>query len=390
MQLKWEYPLPTSEKSEDYQYESPILENGDYLYFASKSAGFPKLHILYKENGEECGSFLLQQSVRVLPLEYIFFLYNSKTIIYAGDLHFIQNTEVIRTLEFAGKGKITSHLLCDNHLYVSCNNGEQASLCCIDLNKMVFLWNIDISNTKPYHAGELCFYNNIISCYGRDQLLFINNVDGQIISTIKISRIDKLFCPLPLDDDTMLIGYTNWTNAGILKYQISTKKIIWRHKRKFEGPQLKCKIYCYQDTAFWVKNGTELISLNVKDGNETFSIRTSPWLYTDLQFIHDGILYGTAGADGYLNYLNWKTGNIKWSTFLKNGCAYYGIWDNSVFIGDFDKKIKQFNLCDGTLLNEMPVDGEVVGQIAVSEGYLYTVVWGNSKKDICLVKIQIS
>ncbi len=188
----------------------------------------------------------------------------------------------------------------------------------------------------------------------------------------------------------MLIGYTNWTNAGILKYQISTKKVLWRHKRKFEGPQLKCKIYHSNDKAFWVKNSTELICVDIENGEEIHQLRTTPWLYTDLQFYQDNILYETAGADGYINCLDCETIKSRWSAFLKNGCAYYGVCNDSIVTGDFDKTIKQFSICDGRLINEMPIDGEVVGQITVSEGCLYTVIWGNSEKDIRLVKIQIS
>lgn len=389
MELKWEYPLPTNKYSNDFQYESPILENGDYLYFVGTFTGQQTLHIICKESGKG-NEAPLPQSVQILPSKYIFFSYNTRTVIYAGDLHFIQNAEIIKSLDFLEKGVVTSHLLCDNRLYVSCNNRKQASLWCIDLDKMVFLWNLDISNTKPYCAGELTFFDDMISCYGRDQLLFIRPSDGAIIRTIKLSRIDKLYCPIRLDDDTMLIGYTNWSNAGILKYQITTQKIVWRHKRKFEGPQLKCKIYLHGNTAYWAKNSTELIGLNIENGEEIFNHRTTPWLYTDLRFVCDTLLYGTAGADGYLNCLDCKTGIVKWSAFLKNGCAYYGIGDHSVFAGDFEKTIKQFNLSDGMLLREMPVDGEVVGQVTVSKDHLYTVIWGNAEKDIRLVKIQIS
>lgn len=389
MKLMWEYPLPTNVNSNDSQYESPILENGKYVYFVSESAGWQKLHIVDKKTGAGY-SRLLQKSVNILPSKYIFFSYNSTAVIYAGDLHFIQSDEVLRMLVFAQKGEITSYILIRNRLYVSCASGKNASLCCIDLDKMIFVWDLDISNSKPYRAGEITLFNDMISCYGRDQLLLVCPDSGEIVNALKVSRIDKLFCPIRLDNDTMLIGYTNWTNAGILKYQISTKKVLWRHKRKFEGPQLKCKIYHCKDKAFWVKNSTELICLDIENGEEIHQLRTTPWLYTDLQFYQGSIFYGTAGADGYLNCLDCETVKFRWSAFLKNGCAYYGICNDSIVTGDFDKTIKQFSVRDGRLINKMPVDGEVVGQITVSEGCLYTVIWGNSEKDIRLVKIQIS
>lgn len=388
MELKWEYSLPTTEYSRDSQYESPILDNGEYLYFAGVFAGHHKLFAINKETGKG-NEILLSEYVYLLPAKYFFFSYKGKTVIYTGDLHFVQNAYLIRSLDFSEKGEITSHILSCDHLYVACNNGKCASLWCVDLDKMVFLWNLDISNTKPYRAGELNSYCDLITCYGRDQLLFIDPYNGSIVNSIKLSRIDKLYWPIPLDDDNLLIGYTNWSNAGILKYQISSKKIIWRHKRKFEGPQLKCKIYTQEDIAYWVKNNTELIGIKIENGEEVFSHRTIPWLYTDLRFALDTILFGTAGADGYLSCIDCKKGIVKWSTFLKNGCAYYGIWNNSVFTGDFNKSIYQFNLSDGMVLCEMPVDGEIVGQITVSNNYLYTVVWGNSEKDIRLICVKI-
>jgi len=388
MKLVWEYSLPTNVNSRDSQYESPILENGEYVYFVSESAKYQRLHIVDKGTGTGC-SKLLPKSVNILPSKYFFFSYKSKSIIYAGDLHFIQNHEVLCTLDFAQKGELTSYILIRNRLYISCSNKKNASLCCIDLDKMMFVWDLDISNSKPYRAGEITLFDDLISCYGRDQLLLVCPDSGEIVNTFKFSRIDKLFCPIRLDNDTLLIGYTNWSNAGILKYRISTKSVLWRHKRKFEGPQLNCKIYRSKDKAFWVKNSTEFICVDIASGEELHQLRTTPWLYTDLQFYQSSILYGTAGADGYLNCLDCDTIIIKWSVFLKNGCAYYGIWNDSVLAGDFDKTIRQFSFCDGRLINEMPVDGEVVGRITISEGYLYTVIWGNSEKDIRLVKIQI-
>ena len=225
MELKWEYPLPTNVNSKDYQYESTILEDGKYVYFVNESERWQKLHIVDIKTGTGC-SRLLQKSVNVLPSNYFSFSYGNKVVIYSGDLHFIQSGEVLRTIDFAQKGEITSYILIHNRLYVSCSNGKNASLCCINLDKMVFVWDLNISNSKPYRAGEITIFDDMISCYGRDQLLLVCPDSGEIVNAFKISRIDKLFCPIRLDNDTMLIGYTNWSNAGILKYQISTKKVL--------------------------------------------------------------------------------------------------------------------------------------------------------------------
>jgi outer membrane protein assembly factor BamB len=186
-----------------------------------------------------------------------------------------------------------------------------------------------------------------------------------------------------------LLGYTNWTNAGILKYHLSTKQIVWRHKRKFEGPQGRYRIYKEGNRVFWVKNGTELICLDVETGDELYALRTSPWLYTDLQFCQNLILYGTAGADGYFNVLDIETGKLKWSAFLKDGCAYYDIYKDSVLFGDWTKTVKQFSITDGKFLQTLPLDAEVVGRILVSDGYIYTIVWGNETKGVRLIQAKI-
>lgn len=387
MELKWEYSLPTNENSKDFQYESPIMEIGDYVYFVSTADGNQTLHIICKNSGEGC-EHILGQSTKILPSKYFFLPCEGNAVIYAGDLHFIKGSEIIRTVKLAEKVEVTSHLLCGNRLYIACCSGKTASLNCVDLEQAEFLWTLDISNTAPYSAGELNLFDGSIACFGKDRLLFIDPENGEIADEIKIPRIDKLFCPIRTDEDSILIGYTNWSNAGILKYQPSAKKVVWRHKRSFEGPQLKCRIYLHNEIACWVKNTTELIALNTETGEDLYRLRTAPWLYTDLNFIGDGILYGTAGADGYLNYLDSRKGEMIWSAFLKNGCAYYDICGGSVFVGDFTKSIKQFSLCDGTLIDELPLDGEIVGQITASEECLYAVVWGNAEKDIRLVRIQ--
>lgn len=208
-------------------------------------------------------------------------------------------------------GSVEAHVLYDNKLILLCHSSGFNVLLCYDLDDNSLKWKIDISNEKPYHTRELCLFENKITCYGQDRLLFIDIENGDIVDAIQISRIDKLFHPTRLDEENILIGYTNWTNAGIIRYNINSKQVIWRNKRKFQGPQLKCKIYQHRDTVMWVKNDTELICLNMDNGEELYHRRTSPWLYTDLQFINDSILFGTSGSDGFLNCVDAKNGMEK-------------------------------------------------------------------------------
>lgn len=118
-------------------------------------------------------------------------------------------------------------------------------------------------------------------------------------------------------------------------------------------------------------------------------MRTAPWLYTDLQFLQNDLIYGTSGADGYINNIEAKTGKVKWSVFLKNGCAYYDTYRDSVIVGDFDKTIKQISFPDGAILQNYLTDGQVVGRIKVFDGCVYTVIWANIKKGVRLIKVMI-
>ena len=387
MKILWEYALPTTEKSLEYEFESPILENGNHVCFVSSTAGTQRLHIIDQNTGEGRAQ-VLPRSVSVLPSKYFFFTHGDHAVLYTGDLHLLHGGVLTRTLSMTGLGEINAHLIRDGRLYISCNGRVGASLCCIDLDTLDVVWGLGISNSSNYRAGDPAFFGDLISCFGRDQLLFVQPEDGTIVGTLKLPRISKLFCPIRLDDDNLLIGYTNWTNAGILKYQISTKKILWRHKRKFEGPQLQCRIHYRDGQAFWVKNSTELICLNAENGEEVYRLPTAPWLYTDLRFHEDSILYGTSGADGYLNCLDQRSGTVRWAQFLKNGCAYYGLQDESVFVGDFSKTIREISITDGRIMDELSLDAEVVGQVALRSNCLYTVIWGNGEKDIRLVKIS--
>lgn len=236
---------------------------------------------------------------------------------------------------------------------------------------------------------EITLFENTVACYGDHELLFIDPENGEIVDRIKISRIAKLFHPIRLDDERILIRYTNWTNAGVLKYNQKSKQVIWRNKRKFQEPQLTCKIYQHEDKVFWVKNDTELICLNVENGEEVYNVRTTPWLYTDLLFIDDYLLFGTAGSNGYINCIDVRSDEVNWSVFLKNGCAYFDIYHETVLVGDFDKQINQIAIKSGDVLQNYQVDGEVVGRMKVYKECAYTVIWGNEDKPVRLIKVKI-
>ncbi len=389
MKTLWEYDLPTSERPNDYDYESPILIRNGFVYYISRSVNDQKLlHLIDMKNGTG-RTQLLQAENLCLPNEYFFIEYKEQVILYADDLFIYHKGELDKAVELTRKGSVKTHLLLENRLIMSCSKKQDVLLCCYDLDTRCVEWEMDITNSSNYIAGELAICENLITCYGRDQLLFLECDTGNIAYSIKLSRIDKLFCPIKIDNENMLIGYTNWTNAGILKYNFRKKEIVWRHKRKFQGPQLKCKIYQQNDLVFWVKNSTELIALNIETGDERYHLQTAPWLYTDLQFLQNDFIYGTSGADGYINSVETKSGERKWSVFLKNGCVYYDLCGDSVIVGDYDKTLKQISFMNGVILQNYPTDGEVVGRIRVFDDCIYTVLWGNEKKGVRFVKVLI-
>ncbi len=389
MKLAWESDLLTDENSQDYHYESPILILGDWLYFAMPERKGTRIYILRKEMGE--GVYRsVRESYSLLPHDYFFLSYDETAILYTGDLHFFQGDTLVKRLYFQGKGKAVSHLVYQDVLYIICINGRIQTLETVDLKTMEWRQSIDISKSTSYQPGSLEMFGDLLSFYGKDQLLFMDPHTCTVSHGLTLPRIGKLFCPISLDQDTMLLGYTNWSNAGMIKYCRSAKKILWRNKRNFEGPQIKCKIYLHNGNALWIKNDRELIAVDVGTGEEKYRVPTLPWAYTDLRFYGDRILYGTAGANGYLNCVQTETGEKLWSVFLQNGCAYYDIWQDHVFVGDFGKTVKKIAIQDGSVSEELPVDGEVVGQHRISDNALYTVLWGNSEKNIRLVRIDLS
>lgn len=382
MKLVWEYPLFTDEHSEDFDYEAPIIVHGNRVYYACTLGKTTDFHIIDSRTSESyvCS---LPRTQGVLPHDFFAFVHNNKIIYYAGVLFAAEDIRMPQTLKLPGR--VISHLRCGKYLLVVCGK-----LYGIDLETLSIVWEVDLACDKPYHTGALARFGELISCYGQNRLLFVEPQSGKIMDSIQIPRIDKLYHPIALDDDTLLIGYTNWTNAGILKYQRSTRKVIWRHKRRFEGPQMNCRIWHEGNHSYWVKNDTELICVADDTGEETFQLRILPWLYTDLQFIDGSILYGTAGANGYINSLDAHSGQMQWSVYQKNGCAYYDTYDGTVVAGDFSKTVSQHSLRDGSVVDQLHLDGEVVGRITACDGHVYTVIWAAEDKPVRLVKIGFS
>ncbi|MGN0632927.1 MAG: PQQ-binding-like beta-propeller repeat protein [Oscillospiraceae bacterium] len=387
MNMQWAYPLPISRQNHPHQYESPMLIQDDMLFYIAVTDSAPSLHKISTADGSSTVTPLpvqtpaLSSTCFFVPMDDGFFLYAGNSFIYRNNL-----LQQIKELEQCGK--VMSHLVCGDLLLLTYQK-KNSILICFDLRASSICWKMDISNTKPYFSGELSIFHDLVTCFGNDQLLFLQPYTGEITDSIKISRIDKLFCPIPLDDNRMLIGYTNWTNAGILCYERQSGKVLWRNKRRFEGPQLRCRIWMHCGKAFWVKNDTELIAIDCNDGSECYHLRTEQWLYTDLYFADDRILYGTSGADGQLCSIRETDGMLAWSVFMKNGCAYLDFHGDSVIAGDYDRRLMQIALSDGRIMQKMLLDGEIIGRIKVHQNAAYTVIWQNEEEPAKIIKMKI-
>ena len=269
-----------------------------------------------------------------------------------------------------------------------CSRDKKQTLVCFDSKNLNISWELDVT-TETYISGPVYIFEEKVTCFAHGELLFIDLTKGSVLSSISIPHAEKLFCPIRLDEENIAIGFTNCTNAGILKYNQKSEKVEWKTDRKFEGPLLNCKIYRYNGKLFWVKNERELICLDEHTGEEKYKVPTLPWLYTDLQFNGDRALFGTSGADGFLNCIRTDTGEEVWKLPLKNGCVFFKKHDDSIFVGDFSKRIMQIGIETGNVLKELQTTGEVVGRIEVLDKALYTVVWGSATSKISLIKVDL-
>ncbi len=391
MKTEWEYALPTSEKSDDYQYECPIFIKDNRIYFISDCECQLRLHIIHGDSGRgktEC----IPPGKQTIPSHFFFFEYKENIFFYTGDFYVYNQSEIYKFTDLKRSGDLGKALtswLVHGHYLLFSHSFTRDCLFCYDLDTMSLAWKLDINNAKRYITGEITLFEDRIACFGDCELLFVGMEDGAILDRIKIPRIEKLFHPIRVDAEHILLGYTNWSNAGILKYNTKSKQVVWRNKRQFQGPQLRCKLYPSSGRIFWAKNSTEIICLNMENGEEIYSIKANPWLYTDLFFWEGRLLYGTSGRDGYINCIDVQSGEVSWSVFLKNGCAYFDVYKGTVLVGDFDKSMKQIAIEDGSIRQDYPVDGEVVGALKVCGDCAYTVIWGNADRPIRLVKVRI-
>ena len=391
MKLIWEYALPTSSRSIEHHFEGPILAGEDYLYYAVKTPKEITLHVINTRTGQgTVYSYSCDAFTWVGTRDFFGFFHKGLAYYYARDLYVFKEDQLIATVPLSGNKELNSWLHREDRLYLAIGQRPFEKLICIDLVQWEILWSVNIGCSKNYVAGAISFFEGHIICYGMDHLLYVNPDDGSIEQKLKLPRIEKLFCPVRQEDGTLLLGYTNWTNAGILCYDEAGKKILWRYKRQFEGPLGNCRIYLQGDQVYWTKNDTELICLNRTTGEEIARVRTAPWRYTPLRFHRDQLLFGTSGADGFLYCLDANQSAIQWTVPLKEGCSFFGIRENKAYCGDYNKNLLCISLADGKLQEILPLDAEVIGDIQIQNDALYTILWANEEKSIRLVKVALS
>lgn len=389
MKEVWSYNLPYSDSNTYADYETPFIEHNGELLFVSSNRSEISLIVLDSATGEG-KEHSLNNSVPIFPkLAFLDGFYGG-VIVYTGDLFCYSNGAVTKIMELRQKGKVQSHIIFDRFLYiVSVNDYRESELICINLDSFQIEWSQDVSS-NPYISGPVDCFERKIVCFGRESLLLFDPASGSVIDSLKIPRIGKLFCAVRLDDEHIALGYTNWSSAGIIKYNLITNKVIWKNGRRFEGPLLRCKIFKKDNRLYWVKNDTELIGLNEDDGEEVFAVKTYPWLYTDLFFKNDKIIFGTAGNGGSINCIQDDNGAEKWRIPTDYGVCYFGDYENSVIVSNIPKsEIIQIDIDSGNVIQTYDLCGEAIGRIKVFGHAFYTVVLNGKSNAASLVKFDL-
>ena len=394
MKLAWEYELPLTETLFTHDYEGPIHVAGDTVYFATSDFELPSetratnrkqrgrvvtIHAVAVQSGNAVTT-QLNVPACLIPAKWAFVRHDDQLFLHCGHLLTVQPDLNVVHMPFTEPQPIKTayrpRLLTVGDTLIFAD-ATTSRLLAVEPSVGSVKWELDLKSMKPYGVGSPLHLGTEIACYGRDELNYVDPVTGTITGSLQLRHIDKLFSPVRFEDD-LLLGYTNWSVSGVIRYRPSTGEVVWRYRRKSSGPSTYCRIYLIGQTVVWVKGETEIIGVDVHSGEERWTCKASPWLYTELHSVDGDLLFGTAGRDGFIRRIDGATGQDKWSVHLKNGCAFFDYYRDSAIVGDFDNCLHRLRLSDGTMMDRMEVAGPVVGDVVVNGASAYTVVWCSS------------
>jgi outer membrane protein assembly factor BamB len=401
MELLWEYPLPLGEHPRDYEYEGPLLAHGGSVYCATYADTTDhvraalryavRLHRVNRATGVG-DAFDFEVTDPCLPGAWSLTPVGDEVLFHCGA--FIRcGTEPLR-LAGVPEGALVPEKLAarpaplveGTRVYYT--NDRNQTLCCLDLEAERLIWSQPLKSSPSYRLGAPLPFGDRLACYGRNALLIVDASTGETVDEIRIPRIDKLYSPLA-DGDELLLGFTNYSMAGVLRYRPETGQVVWRSHRKFEGPASYCRIWRVGDVLVWVKGETELVGVDAATGAERWRARAAPYLYSRVTVIGTLLLFGTAGRGGVVQVVDALTGETVWSRALNNGCSYYALHEGSVIVGDFDGLVLRLDLRSGAELDRLVLGTEVVGDVLADRDRAYTVAWPDEEQPPRLVCIGL-
>jgi hypothetical protein len=250
------------------------------------------------------------------------------------------------------------------------------------------LWRRMLPAAKHHRASSLQRFGEWLWYAGEGGLWLIDPLSGERRDLIKLPRIDKVFSPLDYHGD-WLLGFTNWTSCGVVRFSPRDRRVVWKYRRTFQGPSNYCRIWQCEDVIIMPKGYTELIGIDASTGRERWRHRTTPYLYSAVELRNGMLIFGTAGADGSLQVLDTQSGELRWSRFLKNGCQYFAWHKESIIAGDFDKCLRRFDFGTGEEQDQIELDAQVVGDVKVHDGRAFTTIWMTDQRPARLVCVDL-
>lgn len=402
MQILWEYPLPLRAHPSACHYEGPLLARAGRLFyptcdFRPELPGPARglvitLHEIELESGR-ARTHQFSQSLLSLPSDWSFVETAGRLVFHSDafvsldpEFHLLSQVPPMRvaSTKNPGRGKLLAHA---GRIYFT--DYATNTLFCVDPKSEEVDWSSHLGEIGNYRSGDPQLFEGQLACFGNQGLLIFDAETGERLSSFRVPRVDKLYSPIPEGDD-LLLGYTNWSVGGVLRLHRSSGKLLWRYRRKFEGPASYCQIWRLGDVVVWVKGSTEIIALDAATGEERWSYSSVPYLYSDVRVVNGDLLFGTAGADGAIHRLDPATGQPRWTHFLKNGCSYFDLYFDSAIVGDFDGYLRRLDLYTGEALDSLDLGAEVVGDVLVAGERVFTVVWGSDEHPPRLVCVSLS